>query len=93
MCSRAVGDAPLSPTAILFAFCAAMSVGTLTIVPGGLGVIDSALVLGLTGGGATLPAAIAIAALYRLISFGLIVGAGWIIWSVTRRTEAAAIAR
>jgi hypothetical protein len=87
MCSRAVGDTPLAPTAVLLAFCAAMSVGTLTVVPGGLGVIDSALVLGLTRAGAATPAAIATAVLYRLISLGLIVGTGWIIWAADRRHQ------
>jgi hypothetical protein len=87
MCSRAVGDTPLAPTAVLLAFCAAMSVGTLTVVPGGLGVIDSALILGLTRAGAATPAAIAIAVLYRLISLGLIVGAGWVVWAVERRRQ------
>jgi uncharacterized membrane protein YbhN (UPF0104 family) len=85
MCVHAVGGTAIPPAAILLAYCAAMSVGTLTIVPGGLGVIDTALILGLTHGGAGTSAAIAIVVLYRLISFGLVVAIGWILWALGRR--------
>jgi uncharacterized protein (TIRG00374 family) len=81
LCFDAVGvhSAPLP--AVILAFCAAMAAGTVTIVPGGLGIIDSALVLGLvTAGGVALPAAIATVVVYRLISLGLVVGLGWIAW-------------
>jgi uncharacterized membrane protein YbhN (UPF0104 family) len=88
MCVHAVG-APVPPAAILLAYCAAMSVGTLTIVPGGLGVIDTALILGLTHGGAGTSAAIAIVVLYRLISFGLVVLIGWIVWALEKRRSPA----
>ncbi|GAA0581476.1 YbhN family protein [Paractinoplanes ferrugineus] len=84
LCCRAIGDhVNLAP--VLLAFCAAMAAGTITIIPGGLGIIDSALVLGLLAGGVPTSAAIAAVVLYRLISFGFIIGLGWISWLVMRR--------
>ncbi|GAA2577545.1 YbhN family protein [Winogradskya consettensis] len=80
LCFRAAGEQSLSPLAVLLAFCAAMAAGSVTVVPGGLGVIDSALLIGLMAGGATLPAAIAVIVLYRIVSLGFIIGAGWLFW-------------
>jgi uncharacterized membrane protein YbhN (UPF0104 family) len=84
MCLRAVGDAPGNSTQVLLAFCAGMAAGTVTIIPGGLGIIDSALILGLVTGGVETSTAIAAVVLYRIISFGFIIGAGWISWLVIR---------
>ncbi|MEV6348251.1 lysylphosphatidylglycerol synthase domain-containing protein [Actinoplanes sp. NPDC051851] len=84
MCLRAVTDAPINSTQVLLAFCAGMAAGTITIVPGGLGIIDSALILGLVTGGVDTPTAIAAVVLYRIISFGFIIGAGWITWLIMR---------
>jgi len=81
LCFYAVGVHPAPLPTVVLAFCVAMAAGTVTIVPGGLGIIDSALLLGLvTAGGVALPAAIATVVLYRMISFGLIVGLGWFAW-------------
>ena len=88
MCLRAVTDQPVGAGPLLLAFSAAMAAGTLTIVPGGLGVVDSALILGLVTGGIGTAAAIAAVVLYRIITLGFIIGAGWITWLVTRRPEA-----
>jgi uncharacterized membrane protein YbhN (UPF0104 family) len=88
MCLHAVTDQSVGVGPMLLAFSAAMAAGTLTIVPGGLGVVDSALVLGLVTGGIATPAAIAAVVLYRIITLGFIIGAGWISWLVTRRPEA-----
>jgi hypothetical protein len=80
LCFRAVGEHPAGLTAVLLAFCAGMAAGTITIVPGGLGIIDSALVLGLIAGGVTTPAALTVVVLYRIISLGFIIGGGWFSW-------------
>ncbi|MEO3787324.1 YbhN family protein [Actinocorallia sp. B10E7] len=85
MCLQAVSDTGINATQLLLAFCAGMAAGTLTIVPGGLGIIDSALILGLLTGGVDAPTAIATVVLYRLISFGFIIGIGWITWLFMRR--------
>jgi hypothetical protein len=86
MCFRAVGNADVGLTPVLLAFCAAMAAGTITIVPGGLGIIDSALVLGLVAGGITTGTAIATVVLYRFISLGLIISMGWVSWLLIRRS-------
>ena len=78
MCFHAVGGGAISATQILLAFCAGMAAGTITIVPGGLGIIDSALILGLVTGGVATATAIAVVVLYRVISFGFIISVGWI---------------
>jgi uncharacterized protein (TIRG00374 family) len=70
---------------LLLAYCAGMAAGTITIIPGGLGLIDSALILGLVTGGVPTSTAIATVVLYRIISLGFIVGVGWIMWLIIRR--------
>jgi len=83
---RAVGDKPLGGTTVLLAFCAGMAAGSITILPGGLGIVDNALVVGLVAGGTATATAIAAVVLYRLLTLGFIVGAGWVAWFATRGT-------
>lgn len=89
MCLRAVSDGTIGAGPMLLAFSAAMAAGTLTIVPGGLGVVDSALILGLVTGGVGTATAIAAVVLYRIVTLGFIIGAGWITWLVLRRQHRA----
>jgi len=49
---------------------------SLTAVPGGLGVVETALILGLTTAGATLTAAVAAVLIYRILSLGSVVMIG-----------------
>ncbi|MGX6601357.1 lysylphosphatidylglycerol synthase transmembrane domain-containing protein [Micromonosporaceae bacterium Da 78-11] len=90
LCFYAVGGHPPTATAVLLAFCAAMAAGSVTIVPGGLGIVDSALVLGLGLGGVPLPVAVAVVVLYRIVSLGFIIGLGWLFWFQLRARPAAA---
>jgi uncharacterized membrane protein YbhN (UPF0104 family) len=85
MCCLAVGAEEITTTQLLVAYCAGMAAASVPVVPGGLGVIDSALIIGLVAGGLPGSTAIAAVVLYRLISLGFIVGAGWIIWLLMRR--------
>lgn len=81
----AVGATQLTATQLLIAYCAGMAAGSaLPVVPGGLGVIDTALILGLVAGGLGTDLAIAAVLLYRIVSLGFIIGTGWIIWLVIR---------
>jgi uncharacterized membrane protein YbhN (UPF0104 family) len=84
MCCVAVGADDLNPTKLVIAYCAGMAAASVPIVPGGLGVVDAALILGLVAGGLTSAAAVAAVVLYRLISFGFIIGAGWVVWLTIR---------
>jgi threonine/homoserine/homoserine lactone efflux protein len=61
-----------------------MAAGSITVVPGGLGIIDGALVLGLIAGGMTTEVAIAVVVLYRVITLGFIIGVGWLSYLAIR---------
>lgn len=85
MSCMAVGATTVTATQLLIAYCAGMAAGgALPIVPGGLGIVDSALVLGLAAGRLPTSTAIAAVLLYRIISLGFIVGTGWAVWLVIR---------
>ncbi len=84
MCCIAVGAGGIHPAQLVIAYCAGMAAASVPIVPGGLGVVDGALVLGLVAGGLTSGSALAGVVLYRVISFGFIIGTGWLIWLVMR---------
>jgi uncharacterized membrane protein YbhN (UPF0104 family) len=88
LCGLAVGGGTISAGQLLFAFCAGMAAGTITIVPGGLGIIDGALILGLMAGGITAEIAIAVVVLYRLVTLGFIIGVGWLSYLAIRRDTA-----
>ncbi|GAA3955503.1 lysylphosphatidylglycerol synthase transmembrane domain-containing protein [Actinoplanes auranticolor] len=84
MCCIAVGATGIHPAPLVIAYCAGMAAASVPIVPGGLGVVDAALVLGLVAGGLTSASALAAVVLYRLISFGFIIGTGWLVWLIMR---------
>ena len=77
----------LGTTALLTAYVAGMAASSLSLLPGGLGAVDAALVLGLVAGGS--PAAVALSAvvLYRLISLVGVVVAGWVVHAVHQLRE------
>jgi uncharacterized membrane protein YbhN (UPF0104 family) len=60
LCYHTITGDTISVTLLLLAFCAGMAAGSLTIIPAGLGIIDSALILGLVSGGVPTAAAIAV---------------------------------
>ena len=64
---------------LLLIYGLATLVGSLGITPGGLGLVEGTLCLGLVSTG--LPAAVALAAvlLYRLVSFWLVMATGWLV--------------
>jgi uncharacterized protein (TIRG00374 family) len=64
---------------LLLVYGLATLVGSLGITPGGLGLVEGTLCLGLVSTG--LPAAVALAAvlLYRLVSFWLVMATGWVV--------------
>ncbi len=78
-----MSDASLSLVALTFV--AKLSAGGLSLVPAGLGVVDAAMVLVLTGGGIPLTLATATVVLYRLISLLLIAALGWALFAVMSR--------
>jgi uncharacterized protein (TIRG00374 family) len=84
MCCVAVGAPGINATKLVIAYCAGMAAASVPIVPGGLGVVDGALILGLVAGGLPSSYAVAAVVLYRLVSFGFIIGAGWLVWLAIR---------
>jgi uncharacterized membrane protein YbhN (UPF0104 family) len=88
MCCVAVGAGHINPVHLVIAYCAGMAAASVPIVPGGLGVVDGALVLGLVASGLTSTSALAGVVLYRLISLGFIIGLGWLFWLAIRARHA-----
>jgi putative heme transporter len=91
MCCVAVGADGLTATKLVVAYCAGMAAASVPIVPGGLGVVDGALILGLVAGGLTTSSAVAAVVLYRLISLGFIIGVGWLVWLTFPRRHAGTV--
>lgn len=80
----AVGADP-SFAGLLIAFAAAKAVGSIPLVPGGLGYVDAALITALTIAGATGAQAIASVFVYRMVSFVLVAVTGWTVFLLTFR--------
>jgi uncharacterized membrane protein YbhN (UPF0104 family) len=93
LCCVAVGAHGINAVNLVIAYCAGMAAASVPIVPGGLGVVDAALVLGLVSGGLTTASAIAAVVLYRMLSFGFIIGLGWLAWLLIRAKVRASSAR
>jgi uncharacterized membrane protein YbhN (UPF0104 family) len=67
---------------LLVAYTAGMASSGVSLVPGGIGVVEGALVLALVAGGVPAAAALPAVLLYRLISLVAVVGAGWMVLAV-----------
>lgn len=84
---RAVGVHGPSLGLALIAYAAGMAASSLPLLPGGLGVVDGALILALTHGGLPIGPATAGVLLYRLLSFALVALIGWATWLHLRRAD------
>jgi len=85
VCGFGAIGAPVPWDGVLLAYGVAQVVGTLPIVPGGLGIIEGSLAVILISYGAGHQAALDTAIIYRLISFWLAVAVGWISVGVIAR--------
>jgi hypothetical protein len=74
----AVG-APVPWRALLLIYGSGVLVRSLGITPGGLGLVEGALCLGLVSAGLHVGLALASVLLYRFISFWMVAGAGWVV--------------
>ena len=96
-CCEAIGADHASLVLVMVAYVAGMSASSISLLPGGFGIVDAAMIFALTSGGVSTVAATAGVVLYRLISFLLVVLVGWLTWIGTwvleRRQAAAALAR
>jgi len=84
---RAVGAHGPSLGVALVAYAAGMAASSLPLLPGGLGLVDGALILALTRGGLSPGVATAGVIAYRLISFVMVAIIGWIAWLLIRRGD------
>lgn len=66
---------------VLIGYLAGMSASGISLLPGGLGVVEPALILALVHGGASTASATAGALLYRMITWVLFTLIGWAVWA------------
>jgi hypothetical protein len=85
---RAIGAGGLTLGVALIAYAAGMAASSVPLLPGGLGIVDGAMILALSQGGLSGGHATAGVAVYRLISFFLValIGAG--AWLLVRHADA-----
>ncbi|MBL8928386.1 MAG: flippase-like domain-containing protein [Pseudonocardia sp.] len=84
-CAHAVGLTGVGTTALLATYVAGMAASGLSLLPGGLGTVDAALILGLVAAGSPATVALSAVVLYRMISLVAVVAAGWAVHAVYRR--------
>jgi hypothetical protein len=77
--AAALGLPGLSVSLLLLTYTTGMATSSLSLLPAGIGIVDGAMVLVLTAGGVPPAMALPIVLLYRLISVGVVVFAGWCI--------------
>lgn len=85
-CAMALG-VELSPLAVFLVFSFGVGASIATPTPGGLGGFEAGLVAGLVAYDVDAPLALAIALLYRLISYWLALAAGAIAFAVCQRRK------
>ena len=84
---RAVGAVDVTIGVALVAYAAGMAASSIPLVPGGLGVVDGALILGLTRGGVGAGRATAGVIAYRLVSLALMALIGFVAWTAIRHSD------
>ncbi|MCD2193798.1 flippase-like domain-containing protein [Actinomycetospora endophytica] len=79
-CCAAVGANGMTLSLVLVAYAAATAASSAAFLPGGLGLVDGALLAALVAGGVPSKPALAAVLLYRLVSFVGVAAVGWIAW-------------
>jgi putative heme transporter len=79
---RAVGASGPTLAVGMVAYAGGMAASSLPLLPGGLGLVDGALLIALTHGGLPLASATAGVLVYRLISFVMVAAIGWLFWVI-----------
>jgi hypothetical protein len=83
--AAAVGTPGLSVHVLVIAYTAATAASGISLLPGGIGVLDTTMVLVMVAGGIPAAAALPAVLLYRLISLVAVVAAGWGVAAVQAR--------
>jgi uncharacterized membrane protein YbhN (UPF0104 family) len=86
-CLRAVPGTPPSIAVVALAYVAGQSVSSFSLLPGGLGVADTAVIVALIHGGAAAVHATTAVILYRLVSYAFIAALGWLLWAANWQHE------
>ncbi len=79
-CCVAVGANGMTISLVLVAYAAATAASSAAFLPGGLGLVDGALLAALVAGGVPSKPALAAVLLYRLVSFVGVAAVGWLAW-------------
>jgi uncharacterized protein (TIRG00374 family) len=90
---HAVGAGRSTLVLVMAAYVAGMSASSVSLLPGGFGVVDAAMILALTSGGVSTVSATAGVLVYRMISVALIVFLGWLVWTVAWLADRRAASR
>ncbi|SOD71677.1 hypothetical protein SAMN05892883_1164 [Jatrophihabitans sp. GAS493] len=80
-CCHAVGIHSASITLAVVAYLAGTTASSVSLLPGGFGVVDTAMILTLSHGGLSAVTATSGVLLYRLVSVIFIVALGWVMWT------------
>lgn len=78
---------------LLLVYAAGVTAKSLAVTPGGLAITEGAISVSLAASGLRASQALAVAVLYRLISFWLVAMAGWLIFFLLRGRRPAALTR
>jgi putative heme transporter len=87
--AAAVGTRGVSVPVLLIAYTAGMAVSGVSLLPGGVGVVDTAMVLAMVAGGVPAAAALPAVLLYRAIGLVAVVAAGWLLAALRSRGTSA----
>jgi uncharacterized protein (TIRG00374 family) len=83
-CCAATGVSGVRAAVLLVAWVAGSATSSLSVLPGGLGTVDAALLLALVAGGVPAAGALSAVVLYRLLSLVGVVAAGWVVHAAQR---------
>ena len=91
ICCFGAVHATIPWSGVLLAFGVAQIVASLPLIPGGIGIVEGSLAVILVAYGAHRAPALAVVLVYRLLTFWLVITAGWISigvieWRVRRVT-------
>jgi putative heme transporter len=81
---RATGS-PVPWHGLLLAYGAGIVAGSIWPAPGGIGAVEAAMAAGLVAAGMQAGIALTAVLVYRLLSFWLLLGIGWIVMAVLAR--------
>jgi uncharacterized protein (TIRG00374 family) len=82
---HAVGIGAISVGAAAAAYGAGLATTSISVLPGGLGTVETGMMIGLTQAGIAGSRAVAGIVTYRLVAYVLVAGIGWLVWAALRR--------